>query len=90
MYNRVSPMCPSTLLFWLKWKRRSATLRFGNKSFCKRGKIREKIASFLMARICSYNRHFAEYAGYWSSTNFLKEASREARCSMSACFRVRD
>lgn len=28
-------------------------------------------------RICSYNRHFAEYAGYWSSTNFLKEASRE-------------
>jgi len=28
-------------------------------------------------RICSYNRHFAEYAGYWSSTSFLKEASRQ-------------
>ncbi|CAK9009703.1 unnamed protein product [Durusdinium trenchii] len=28
-------------------------------------------------RICSYNRHFAEYAGYWSTTKFLKQVNRE-------------
>mmetsp|Transcript_87893 Transcript_87893/g.121975 ORF Transcript_87893/g.121975 Transcript_87893/m.121975 type:complete len:237 (-) Transcript_87893:41-751(-) len=28
-------------------------------------------------RICSFNRHFAEYAGYWRSTAFLTEANRE-------------
>lgn len=27
-------------------------------------------------RICSFNRHYAEYAGYWRTTNFLKEVSR--------------
>jgi len=27
-------------------------------------------------RICSYNRHYAEYSGYWKTTNFLKEVSR--------------
>ncbi len=24
-------------------------------------------------RICNFNRHYAEYAGYWLTTNFLKE-----------------
>jgi len=28
-------------------------------------------------RICSFNRHYAEYAGYWKTTNFLKEVSRD-------------
>jgi len=27
-------------------------------------------------RICNFNRHYAEYAGYWTSTNFLKEVDR--------------
>ena len=27
-----------------------------------------------VARICSYNRHYAEYAGYWRTTSFLKAA----------------
>jgi len=26
-------------------------------------------------RICNFNRHYAEYAGYWESTTFLKEMS---------------
>ncbi len=26
-------------------------------------------------RICNFNRHYAEHAGYWTSTNFLKEES---------------
>lgn len=26
-------------------------------------------------RICNYNRHFAEYSGYWESTSFTSEAS---------------
>ncbi|KAL1525297.1 hypothetical protein AB1Y20_020159 [Prymnesium parvum] len=26
-------------------------------------------------RICNFNRHYAEYAGYWKTTNFLKEVS---------------
>jgi len=28
-------------------------------------------------RICSFNRHYAEQAGYWKSTAFLKEVSRD-------------
>lgn len=24
-------------------------------------------------RICNYNRHYAEYSGYWKTTSFLKE-----------------
>lgn len=24
-------------------------------------------------KICCFNRHYAEYSGYWFSTNFLKE-----------------
>jgi len=27
-------------------------------------------------RICNFNRHYAEYAGYWKSTSYLKEVSR--------------
>lgn len=27
-------------------------------------------------RICNFNRHFAEYAGYWESTSFIAEASK--------------
>jgi len=27
-------------------------------------------------RICNFNRHYAEYAGYWTTTNFLKEVER--------------
>lgn len=27
-------------------------------------------------RICNYNRHYAEYGGYWKTTNFLKEVDR--------------
>ena len=28
-------------------------------------------------RICNFNRHYAEYAGYWTSTTFLNEVDRE-------------
>jgi len=28
-------------------------------------------------RICNFNRHYAEYAGYWTSTRFLNEVDRE-------------
>ena len=28
-------------------------------------------------KICSFNRHYAEYAGYWESTSFLDEVDRE-------------
>ena len=28
-------------------------------------------------RICSYNRHFAEYAGYWKNTDFLDQVDRK-------------
>ena len=27
-------------------------------------------------KICSFNRHYAEYGGYWTSTSFLKEVDR--------------
>ena len=27
-------------------------------------------------RICNFNRHYAEYAGYWATTSFLKEVDR--------------
>jgi peptide methionine sulfoxide reductase MsrB len=27
-------------------------------------------------RICNFNRHFAEYAGYWESTSFIAEAAK--------------
>merc|ERR1712224_460222 len=26
-------------------------------------------------RICNFNRHYAEFAGYWEQTSFLKEES---------------
>ncbi|KAJ1422741.1 hypothetical protein B484DRAFT_332077 [Ochromonadaceae sp. CCMP2298] len=28
-------------------------------------------------RICCFNRHYAEYSGYWEKTNFLTEVDRE-------------
>ena len=28
-------------------------------------------------RICNFNRHYAEYAGYWKTTNYLSEVDRE-------------
>eukprot|EP00307_Rebecca_sp_RCC1486_P005442 CAMPEP_0119410762 /NCGR_PEP_ID=MMETSP1335-20130426/3690_1 /TAXON_ID=259385 /ORGANISM="Chrysoculter rhomboideus, Strain RCC1486" /LENGTH=231 /DNA_ID=CAMNT_0007435339 /DNA_START=1 /DNA_END=696 /DNA_ORIENTATION=- len=28
-------------------------------------------------QICCFNRHFAEYAGYWETTSFVKEANQE-------------
>eukprot|EP00281_Chroomonas_sp_CCMP1168_P026097 CAMPEP_0206232292 /NCGR_PEP_ID=MMETSP0047_2-20121206/11333_1 /ASSEMBLY_ACC=CAM_ASM_000192 /TAXON_ID=195065 /ORGANISM="Chroomonas mesostigmatica_cf, Strain CCMP1168" /LENGTH=228 /DNA_ID=CAMNT_0053656009 /DNA_START=23 /DNA_END=709 /DNA_ORIENTATION=- len=28
-------------------------------------------------RICCFNRHFAEYAGYWQTTSYLKEVDKE-------------
>jgi len=28
-------------------------------------------------RICNFNRHYAEYAGYWTSTSFVEEARKE-------------
>ena len=28
-------------------------------------------------KICSFNRHYAEHAGYWESTTFLSEVDRE-------------
>jgi peptide methionine sulfoxide reductase MsrB len=30
-------------------------------------------------RICNYNRHFAEYAGYFKTTKFLSEAEEEGK-----------
>lgn len=31
----------------------------------------------LSTRICNFNRHYAEYSGYYRSTSFLKEVSRD-------------
>ena len=28
-------------------------------------------------RICCFNRHYAEYSGYWETTQFLQEVSRD-------------
>lgn len=28
-------------------------------------------------RICCFNRHYAEFAGYWETTSFLKEVDQE-------------
>ena len=28
-------------------------------------------------KICSFNRHYAEFAGYWATTNFLQEVDRD-------------
>jgi peptide methionine sulfoxide reductase MsrB len=28
-------------------------------------------------KICNFNRHYAEYRGYWQSTPFIKEAGEE-------------
>ena len=29
-------------------------------------------------KICSFNRHYAEHSGYWTSTNYLKEIDQSA------------
>jgi len=29
-------------------------------------------------RICNFNRHYAEHAGYWSTTKYLEEVDRES------------
>lgn len=28
-------------------------------------------------RVCNFNRHYAEHAGYWQSTGYLKEVNRD-------------
>ena len=28
-------------------------------------------------RICNFNRHYAEYAGYWTTTTFVEDARKE-------------
>ena len=28
-------------------------------------------------RICNFNRHYAEFAGYWATTKYLQEVSRD-------------
>jgi len=33
----------------------------------------EKVAD----NICNFNRHYAEFRGYWKSTNFIEEAKKE-------------
>ena len=30
-------------------------------------------------RICNYNRHYAEFSGYWEETSFLKELDRDKK-----------
>jgi hypothetical protein len=30
-------------------------------------------------RICNFNRHYAEYAGYWQTTEFLKSIEKEEK-----------
>ena len=29
------------------------------------------------AQICCFNRHYAEHAGYWTSTNFMSQVDKE-------------
>ena len=36
-------------------------------------------------RICNFNRHYAEYAGYWETTNFLVRL-RNTSCFVSGTF----
>jgi len=35
--------------------------------------LRWNVARDTADRICSFNRHYAEYAGYWKSTDFLQD-----------------
>ena len=30
-------------------------------------------------RICCFNRHYAEHSGYWETTSFLREVSRNQK-----------
>lgn len=38
--------------------------------------LRWKCDPKLADKICSFNRHYAEHAGYWTQTSFLKEVDR--------------
>mmetsp|Transcript_20694 Transcript_20694/g.44093 ORF Transcript_20694/g.44093 Transcript_20694/m.44093 type:complete len:291 (-) Transcript_20694:84-956(-) len=40
-------------------------------------KLRWEVDRGTADRICSYNRHYAEYAGYWRTTSFLKEVKKD-------------
>ena len=37
-------------------------------------------------KICCFNRHYAEYSGYWQSTNFLKNAAEELKSKSEIVF----
>merc|ERR1712087_522333 len=39
--------------------------------------LRWDVSAETADRICSFNRHYAEYAGYWKTTKFLAEVSRD-------------
>merc|ERR1712037_162439 len=36
-------------------------------------RLRWEVSTDTADRICSFNRHYAEYAGYWRSTKFVSE-----------------
>eukprot|EP00931_Biecheleriopsis_adriatica_P050000 TRINITY_DN28933_c0_g1_i1.p1 TRINITY_DN28933_c0_g1~~TRINITY_DN28933_c0_g1_i1.p1 ORF type:complete len:254 (-),score=65.35 TRINITY_DN28933_c0_g1_i1:63-824(-) len=40
-------------------------------------KLRWNVDRNTADRICSYNRHFAEFSTYWQTTSFLQDANRE-------------
>jgi len=42
-------------------------------------KLRWNVDRGTADRICSYNRRFAEFAGYWRSTSFLKDVDKEGK-----------
>lgn len=37
-------------------------------------------------RICNFNRHYAEYRGYWTSTKFVEEATTEFKANNEVKF----
>lgn len=39
--------------------------------------LRWKADGKVADKICNFNRHYAEYSGYWKSTKFIKEATKE-------------
>jgi len=40
-------------------------------------RLRWEVSTDTADRICSFNRHYAEYAGYWRSTKFVSEVTRD-------------
>lgn len=36
-------------------------------------------------RICNFNRHYAEYAGYWQTTDFLKYVKENFKGEKGVC-----